>query len=255
MKERKFNPMYLVMNQVQKGKVPATSKVWAKPLSDRCQQPLASWAAKEGLLPEDFSEWEILDPVRMQCVAEVAAGAGTLRWDFKRWDIPGVAHEAAHFDNLPMSFDRWDITIGDGWTVAHEAVTYGYLGDDFTQWHLVDGKGVTVAHQAAEFGALPSDFENWDWADENGTTVAHRAAINDYLSRDFDQWALADKNGWTVAHEAAKAGCRRDEIPEEFWQLRSNDGVTVEDMFCEYDEWIKECAAEYVERGKIQENS
>lgn len=229
METRKFNPMYLVMNQVQKGKVPATSKVWAKPLSEYDSQPLASWAANEGFLPDGFGQWEIYDENRDHCVAAIAAGAGTLPDDFNRWDLPGVAHEAAHFGNLPEGFSQWGITVGDGWTVAHEAALCGYLPAGFALWHLADNNGDTVAHVAARQVHLPVP--------------------------DFTRWALADKYGRTVAHEAAKAGYRRNEIPEEFWSLRSNDGDTVEDVMREYDKFIEECAADYMRRGEKKENA
>lgn len=229
MEKRKFNPMYLVMNQVQKGKVPASSKVWEKHLSDHNPQPLASWAADEGYLPDDFEYWEIYDENYGHCVAAVAAGAGTLPEDFNRWELPGAAHEAARFGNLPEGFSQWAIARGDGWTVAHEAAMNGYLPADFNLWHLADNDGVTVAHVAAEHAHLP---------------VPH-----------FTHWTLADKYGVTVAHVAAKAGYRRAEIPEDLWQIRSNDGDSVEDLMCEYDEFIEECAAEYVARNKNKENA
>ena len=162
MEKRKFNPMYLVMNQVQKGKVPANSKVWAKPLSDRDEQPLASWAANEGLLPEGFDQWEIYDPNYCHNVATVAIEADTLPADFDRWDLADkngwtVAHEAAEQCALPEGFDQWHLTNNEGWTVAHVAASGGCLPNGFDQWHLADKKGWTVAHVAAENETLPYD--------------------------------------------------------------------------------------------------
>jgi hypothetical protein len=160
MEKRKFNPMYLVMNQVQKGKVPAGSKVWAKPLSERMARPLASWAADEGLLPEGFDQWEIFDPNYCYCVAVVAITA----------------------DTLPVDFSRWDLVIMDnGWTVAHEAAEQDALPDDFNQWELADNEGWTVAHVAASEGCLPNGFDQWHLADKKGRTVAHVAAQNETL--------------------------------------------------------------------------
>lgn len=162
MEKRKFNPMYLVMNQVQKGKVPANSKVWAKPLSDRDEQPLASWAANEGLLPVGFDQWEIYDPTYDYSVAVVAVTAGTLPTDFDRWGLVDengwtVAHEAAEQDALPDDFDQWEISNDKGWTVAHVAAATGCLPNDFNLWHLADNKSWTVAHVAAENERLPYD--------------------------------------------------------------------------------------------------
>ena len=163
MEKRKFNPMYLVMNQVQKGKVPANSKVWAKPLSDKDEQPLASWAADEGLLPEDFDQWEIYDENYDYCVAVVAVTAGTLPADFSRWDLVimdngwTVAHEAAEQGELPKGFDQWHLANDEGWTVAHVAASEGRMPKGFNQWHLADKKGWTVAHVAAENERLPYD--------------------------------------------------------------------------------------------------
>jgi len=151
MEKRKFNPMYLVMNQVQKGKVPANSKVWAKPLSDRDEQPLASWAADEGLLPEGFDQWEIYDPTYDYSVAVVAVTAGT----------------------LPADFNRWGLADKFGRTLAHEAAEQDALPDDFSQWHLADKDGRTVAHVAAENETLPYDVprEVLELEDGNGDLV------------------------------------------------------------------------------------
>jgi hypothetical protein len=162
MEKRKFNPMYLVMNQVQKGKVPANSKVWSKPISDRDEQPLASWAANEGLLPEGFHQWGIYDPTYDYSVAVVAVAAGTLPADFDRWSLADengwtVAHEAAEQDALPEDFDQWEISNDKGWTVAHVAAAEGCLPNGFNLWHLANNKGWTVAHVAAENERLPYD--------------------------------------------------------------------------------------------------
>ncbi len=61
-------------------------------------------AAKQGLLPDNFSQWE----------HRSRTGAT-------------VAHIAAEHGGLPASFNKWTITRGDGWTVAHEAATSGHL--------------------------------------------------------------------------------------------------------------------------------
>ena len=54
-------------------------------------------AAKDGSLPDDFSQWNICDE--------------------SGWSI---AHEAAKHNNLPSNFNRWNIVDNYGWTVAHQ---------------------------------------------------------------------------------------------------------------------------------------
>ena len=58
--------------------------------------------AREGTLPPDFDQWEL--------VAN------------KHGDT--VAHEAARHGNLPKGFDRWELADEDGWTVR----------DAYEQW-------------------------------------------------------------------------------------------------------------------------
>jgi hypothetical protein len=49
-----------------------------------------------------------------------------------------------------------------GWTVAHEAAHYNNLPPNFNQWDLVDKNGQTVAQIAYDYNHLPPNFDRWD---------------------------------------------------------------------------------------------
>ena len=118
---------------------------------------LASRAARLGLLPSYFTDWELpAEPgsKSKRTVAHMAAEAGKLPC--------GFAHEAAMHGRLPEGFDRWDMRDNLGRTVAHMAATFGNLPPDFADWSWPDGGGDTVAYYAACRGRLPKGFSDWD---------------------------------------------------------------------------------------------
>ncbi len=84
-----------------------------------------SWAhvaARAGILPEGFDQWEIADR--------------------HGWT---VAHEAAMRGNLPHDFKRLDLARPDGWSVAHVLAVGGNLPEGFDRWDLATTEGKTVA--------------------------------------------------------------------------------------------------------------
>jgi len=124
---------------------------------------VAECAMRAKKLPPDFDQWGIFvykwDLRSPLSIAHVAAKEGLLPKDFSAWDIPTVhienpsrmktvAHIAAINSRLPKNFDQWSLIDGEGKTVAHEAAFRGCLPDGFKEWDLLDSEGVTVAEVA-----------------------------------------------------------------------------------------------------------
>ena len=257
-----FNPMLNVMKLVGRRKVPVASKVWTKPISTTDDTPLASWAARERLLPADFDRWKICNRA-CRTVAHEAAASGILPANFHDWgfsDSQGwtVAHEAAQHGRLPYQsyFFGWmwrsrsrltvaevavthgrlpdcdeaqDILCEDGTPLLVKALFHGLLDRQFGRWDAVlpDNSGNTIAHYAASRCLLPQRFAQWGLLNAAGETVAHVAVNHGCLPDDFDQWQLADISGNTVAHATAATPCSI--FPEDFsqWNLRDAVGDTV----------------------------
>jgi hypothetical protein len=78
------------------------------------------------------------------------AKEGALPADFNQWDLVGndgwtIAHESAMRGTIPASFSYWGALGGvRGWTVAHIAANHQNLPDDFNQWSIADKDGLTV---------------------------------------------------------------------------------------------------------------
>lgn len=207
--------------------------------------PAAHVAARLGILPREFSKWDLKDPEGWT-VAHHCAQAGTIRPGFRQWGLSGpdgltVAHVAAEHGTLPKGFQLWEIHDGEDWTVAHAAAKYGTLPRGFDRWDI--GKGAwSVAHEAAESGSLfdtllpDSTASPWAKArsvlsmvDGNGASVAW-VAINagrpiscEYASA--ITWRLGANTHYSVAHAAAAMGL----LPEGFneWEILDEEGATV----------------------------
>jgi hypothetical protein len=140
------------------------------------------WQARLGVLPREFSDWEIMDITGVTVAHTVVGHGHRLPLDFDKWamlDEHGrtVAHVAITTGAYPEGFAGWceqgvwTLRNLAGWTVAHFAAHRGLLPDGFDMWGL-ENRGVTVAHTAAEAGNLPGGFEDWHMVDSEGRTVA-----------------------------------------------------------------------------------
>lgn len=258
-----FNPMLNVMKLVGRRAVPLESKVWKRPISATDDTPLASWAARERLLPVGFDRWEISNRAG-RTVAHEAAASGVLPDNFRGWWMRDrqwwtVAHEAAQHGRLPAQsyFFDWmwrsrsrvtvaevavthhgrlpdcdeaqDILCEDGTPLLVRALFMGLLGRRFGRWDamLPDNSGNTIAHYAASRCRLPRGFSQWNIINSEGETVAHVAANHGGLPEEFDQWHLVDNAGRTAAHIKAARPCSI--FPEDFphWDLCDAAGDTV----------------------------
>lgn len=140
------------------------------------------WQARLGVLPPDYTDWELTDVTGVTVAHTVVGHGHKLPADFDKWamlDDHGrtVAHVAIVTGAYPTNFEGWDEqgvwTLRNlaGWTVAHFAAHHGVLPAHFSMWALENG-GVTVAHAAAEAGTLPPGFSDWGMEDNEGRTVA-----------------------------------------------------------------------------------
>jgi hypothetical protein len=110
--------------------------------------------------------WKLADD-RGWTVAHVAAKHGLLPANFDQWDMAiteqrhrsrTVAHIAAENGTLPDGFDRWELATDTGWTVAHEATFYGGLPADFDRWELANNKGLTVGKMAVKHKIITEEY-------------------------------------------------------------------------------------------------
>lgn len=111
---------------------------------------LYQYAAQQ--LRQDIGSFDRLDGVAVTGTswAHVAARAGLLPEGFDQWDIADgegwtVAHEAAKYGHLPKGFDRFDLARPDGWSVAHVLAVGNKLPEGFDQWELTTTGGMSVA--------------------------------------------------------------------------------------------------------------
>ena len=158
---------------------------------------MAHYAARRGVLPGGFSEWELIDvydtvPDYQLTISAIAAYAPRRCVEARRVSVARIAAERG---DLPADFNRWDLLDEtSGWTVAHLAAANGTLPKDFTDWELRDNINTTVAHVAAKYGNLPADFNQWRLTDGCGSTVAYEAAVHGHLPEGFTDWE-AIRNG------------------------------------------------------------
>jgi hypothetical protein len=110
---------------------------------------LAHLAARERLLPSDFSEWGLMD-FREHPVTHVAAERGFLPNGFRDWEIRDrigrtVAHVAVQKKPLPPEFDLWTMRDRCGFNVAETACFNGNLPKGVTDWrNLIEKSGTPV---------------------------------------------------------------------------------------------------------------
>lgn len=212
-------------------------------IGERTPYSVAHVAAVNGLLPKNFSDWDVLDE-EGATVAHTAAMHGTLPRKFKDWDLRDtsgwtvleIAEEYGHYSFAQLLKDR---QFEDAMSSLENS---GVLPEGFTALDVCDDNGFTIAHEAAYRGCLPEGFDGWHWADKKGRTVAHEAASAGLLPEGFDQWNLADENGWTVAHTAAQHAfdsanpvhiqAVANQIPKEMWDVKDNlEGFSVGSFF------------------------
>ncbi len=124
---------------------------------------VAECAMRAKTLPPGFDRWDIFvykwESRSPLSIAHVAAKEGLLPKTFSDWDIPTVhledpskmktvAHIAAINGRLPKDFDQWSLIDGMGRTVAHEAAFRGCLPEGFREWDLLDANRMMVAELA-----------------------------------------------------------------------------------------------------------
>jgi hypothetical protein len=151
------------------GDVPLNFSRWDD--CGRSDLPVAHVCAKRGLLPANFTLWELTTKLSGQT----------------------VAHVAAQWGHLPKDFDRWELADKSGWTVGHEVATMNYIPADFDQWALTNDEGWSVAHEAVYRGILPvfgpANFDQWGLADNVGSTVLYRFLLTTQANRCVARWA------------------------------------------------------------------
>jgi hypothetical protein len=148
----------------------ADSPGWGEPVDGLI--PIITYAhvaAKRGLLPEGFDQW-----------------------DLKTSTGESVAHYAVLETCFPNDFKHWALKNDHGFSVAHFAVNAKTLPKDFEHWDITNDTGVSIAHMAAATGDLPPDVPIRVWAlrDKNGWTAAHVAADSGHLPPDVPDEVL-----------------------------------------------------------------
>ncbi|MDR1312855.1 MAG: hypothetical protein LBQ12_03965 [Deltaproteobacteria bacterium] len=99
---------------------------------------LAQIAARNDLLPQDFSEWGLTD----------------------HYGVP-VGHIAFKRGTLPSGFNDWEIRDRMGRTAAHVWVEETPLPPDFDLWTLRDRCGFNVAETACIHRHMPKGITDW----------------------------------------------------------------------------------------------
>jgi hypothetical protein len=131
----RFDEKTTILDTLKKGRLP-DSRGWA--FTTDSGFGLAHIAARNELLPADFSEWDLTDD----------------------HGLP-VAHIAAENCILPKNFMCWEIRDRIGRTVAHVAVQRGPMPPDFNLWTMRDRCGVNVAETACIHRHLPTGITDW----------------------------------------------------------------------------------------------
>lgn len=99
---------------------------------------LAQIAARNDLLPDDFSQWYLIDDYGIP-VSHIALERGTLPPDFNDWEIRDamgrtVAHVFVQTKPLPPDFDLWTMRDRCGFNVAETACIHNNLPPGVTDW-------------------------------------------------------------------------------------------------------------------------
>jgi hypothetical protein len=237
--------------------IPAGDPRWR--LQNDRGEALAFAAAREGLLPDDFTfnDWRIKSS--------------------RAWT---VAHEAASAGRpLPESFTQWNLVTDLGVSVADVAFELGTLSYPAMKEHVLSQKGgslhlwqrlatevtlvlaegrwpkgleedmdtlrdVTgnpIVFVAAEMDCLPDGFDQWEIQGNHGRTVAHAVVENQFklpqctdTDRSIEVWTLRDDQGVTPLHLMALQYLSEDQfqsLPDHLAAIEDDEGVSVEEMY------------------------
>lgn len=237
--------------------IPAGDPRWR--LRDDRGEALAFAAAREGLLPDDFSSKD---------------------WRITRSRGWTVAHEAASTGRpLPEGFAQWSMATDLGVSVADIAFEMGTLsypemksyvlsqkGDESLRWQhlatevfllLAEGRwpkgleedmatlrdvtGNPIVFEAAEMDCLPDGFDQWEIRGNRGRTVAHAFVESQFRlprcsspDRSIEVWTLRDDQGVTPLHLMALQYFTEEQwaaLPEHLAAIKDDEGISVGEMY------------------------